>query len=105
MTMVYQTFLIFFLMGVVVSEIIVGRPVGPTSSLTKYPKQKLPSLFIGLGISNIERAYHIHHWMHGLFLLLISLLCGFMELSGFFLGITIQGLSYKDRFHIIVPIK
>jgi len=100
----YISFFISFLLGLFISELITGRPQGPTSSLTNYPNQKLPSLFIGLGISKIERAYHIHHWMYGLALLLISLIFNKIEIAGFFLGVTLQGMTYKDRFHIRVPL-
>lgn len=93
---------LFILLGVIVSEILTGRPKGTISSLTNYPKQKFPSLFIGFGISEIKSIYHIHHWMFGLLFCIVSCIYGIMELTGFFLGITLQGLTYKDRFYIKV---
>lgn len=32
-------------LGIIVAEIITGRPKGPPSALTNYPNQKFPSLF------------------------------------------------------------
>ena len=98
-------FLLYFLLGITLSEIITGRPKGPTSSLTEYPNQRFPSLFIGFGVSKIESVYHIHHWMYGLALSIISLLSSQLEIAGLFLGITLQGLSYQDRFQIKVPLE
>ena len=93
---------LFILLGVIVSEILTGRSKGTISSLTNYPNQKCPSLFIGFGISKIKIVYHIHHWMIGLLLCIVSFIYGVIELTGFFLGITLQGLTYKDRFYIKV---
>ena len=78
--------------GVLLAEIVTGRPNGPLSSLTNYPNQKFPSLFIG--------SYHIHHWMWCLPLSLILFQIGQLEIAAFFVGCCLQGLTYGDRFHI-----
>ena len=88
--------------GMIVAEIITGRPEGPFSALTNYPNQKFPSLFIGFGHSNIERAYHIHHWIWSLPLSIIMFWTGHLEIAAFFVGTCLQGLTYGDRFHIKV---
>lgn len=80
--------------GVLLAEIVTGRPNGPLSSLTNYPNQKLPSLFVG--------SYHIHHWMWCLPLSLILFQIGQLEIAAFFVGCCLQGLTYGDRFHIKV---
>ena len=89
-------------LGIIVAEIITGRPKGPPSALTNYPNQKFPSLFIGFGISNIEHAYHIHHWIWSLPICIIMSWAGQFEITAFFIGICFQGLTYEDRFHIKV---
>lgn len=94
--------LISLSLGIILAEIITGRPEGPPSALTNYPNQKFPSLFLGLGVSNIEHVYHIHHWMWALFISLIMFWAGQLEITAFFLGISFQGLTYADRFHIKV---
>ena len=44
--------------------------------------------------------YHIHHWIWGLILYIISLFYDNVYISTIFLGITSQGLLYKDKFVI-----
>ena len=44
--------------------------------------------------------YHIHHWMWALILYIISLFYKNVYISTIFLGITAQGLLYKDKFVI-----
>ncbi len=39
--------LISLFLGIILAEIITGRPEGPLSPLTNYPNKKFPSLFIG----------------------------------------------------------
>ena len=99
--MIDSMFLALFL-GIFVAEIITGRPRGPLSALTDYPNQKFPSLFIGFGISNIEHAYHIHHWIWSLPVSVIMFWAGQLEIAAFFVGTCLQGLTYGDRFHIKV---
>jgi len=94
--------LIALSLGIILAEIITGRPEGPPSALTNYPNQKFPSLFLGLGVSNIEHVYHVHHWMWSLCISLIMFWAGQLEITAFFLGISFQGLTYADRFHIKV---
>ena len=60
------TWAILLCIGALLAETVTGRPNGPLSAITNYPNQKFPSLFIGLGVSKIERAYHIHHWIWSL---------------------------------------
>ncbi len=88
--------------GALLAEAVTGRPNGPLSAITNYPNQKFPSLFIGLGVSKIERAYHIHHWIWSLCFTWGSYFFGNMYLTCFFSGICLQGLSYGDRFKIRV---
>lgn len=92
-------------LGILGAEIITGRPEGPISSLTNYPNQKFPSLFIGFGHSNIERAYHIHHWIWSLPFSIILFSIGQLEIAAFFFGSCLQGLTYGDRFHFKVADK
>jgi hypothetical protein len=92
-------------LGILVAEIVTGRPEGPLSSLTNYPNKKFPSLFIGFGHSNIDRAYHIHHWIWSLPISLILFWVGQLEIAAFFVGSCLQGLTYGDRFHIKVANK
>lgn len=89
-------------LGIIIAEIITGRPRGPLSALTDYPNQKFPSLFIGFGHSNIEHAYHIHHWIWSLPVSIIMFWTDQLEIAAFFAGICLQGLSYGDRFHVKV---
>ena len=95
-----DSMLLALFFGIFVAEIITGRPQGPFSALTNYPNQKFPSLFIGFGHSNIEHAYHIHHWIWGTILLIISLIYGNIWFSTILLGIVVEGLLYSDRFVI-----
>ena len=44
--------------------------------------------------------YHIHHWIWGLILYILSLFYDNVYISTIFLGITAQGLLYKDKFVI-----
>jgi len=92
-------------LGIIIAEIITGRPEGPFSALTNYPNQKFPSLFIGFGRSNIEHAYHIHHWIWSLPISIIMFWTGQLEIAAFFVGTCLQGLTYGDRFHIKVAHK
>jgi hypothetical protein len=84
------------------AEYIIGRPKGKASSLTHYPQQKLPSLFIGFGKGYVDYLFHIHHWMWAFILGLIMLGFNQLEVSVFLAGVCCQGLSYPDRFYIRV---
>jgi len=88
--------------GVFMAEYITGRSNKEGSSLTYYPKQKLPSLFIGFGNGHIDYLFHIHHWMWSFILGLIMLGFNQLEVSVFLAGVCCQGLSYPDRFYIRV---
>ena len=44
--------------------------------------------------------YHIHHWIWGIILYIISLFYNNIYISTIFLGVTAQGLLYKDKFVI-----
>ncbi|OGH10357.1 MAG: hypothetical protein A2857_05605 [Candidatus Levybacteria bacterium RIFCSPHIGHO2_01_FULL_36_15] len=90
-------------------------------TLTSHPRskvnQRLPEKkYKNLHISSQEGAYlkvhkgnktfHLHHWLilSGLYLPIIAIRKNILKskiLHGFFLGSIIQGLVYKDRFHII----
>ena len=91
-----------FFCGMFLAELVTGRPKGVLSALTRYPSQKLPSVFIGLGHSKIERAYHIHHWMWSKVLVVVFALIGEPLLAALSAGICVQGLTYGDRFMIRV---
>ena len=100
-----DSMLLALFFGIFVAEIITGRPEGQFSALTNYPNQKFPSLFIGFGHSNIEHAYHIHHWIWSLPISIIMFWTGQLEIAAFFVGTCLQGLTYGDRFHIKVAHK
>jgi hypothetical protein len=85
-------------LGVLVAELVTGRPKGPLSSLSDYPNQKMPSMFIGFGVSKMERAYHIHHWVWAAIISIVLIALGYLVWAAFFCGITLQGLTYGDRF-------
>ena len=98
------------LLGAAIAEFVTGRPNGPLSSISNYPNQKWPSLFIGFGISKIERAYHIHHWMSGTMLVILLMpFTTFIEelwyVEAFLAGIILQGLTYGDRFMIRIKLE
>ena len=90
--------MILALIGAIIAEFITGRPDGQLSSLSYYPNQKLPSIFIGFGVSNIERAYHIHHWVWSLIAMCVFGFLGYLWIASLFGGVTLQGLTYGDRF-------
>ena len=93
-----------FFVGMFLAELTTGRPKGVLSALTQYPRQKLPSIFIGFGHSKIERAYHIHHWMWSKPLIGVFFLLEEYLLAAVAAGICVQGLTYADRFMIRVKI-
>ena len=97
-----DSMLLALFLGIIIAEIITGRPQGPLSALTNYPNQRFPSLFIGFGHSNIEHVYHIHHWIWSLPVSIIMFSIDQLEIAAFFAGICLQGLTYGDRFHVKV---
>ena len=68
--------LIYFILGFGISKLTAGS--------------EFPSLKFG--------KIHIHHWVWSIILTLLFLILGDL-LWIFFLGITVQGLSYVDRFN------
>ena len=102
----YRIFLIstFLLLGIFIAEYITGRSNSPQSSLTNYSNQKFPSLFIGFGVSTIERVYHIHHWVWASLSCILAIILNYWEVGAFLLGIALQGLSYEDRFMFSVDV-
>ena len=69
----------------------------PNICITIYP-----ILYQGMIIIPISEksAIHIHHWILYSFLLLFYIFID-IEVIGFMIGMIVQGLSYRDRFHII----
>lgn len=71
----------------------------PTINPTIYPL-----LYKGMIIIpyNKVNAIHLHHWVVYLFLCLLSLFYNIPQiLTGFSLGLFIQGIRYKDSFNFI----
>jgi hypothetical protein len=102
---IWLLWIILLCVGVFVAEVVTGRPEGPISSLTDYPNQKWPSLFVGIGVSKIQTAYHIHHWMWSFLLVWIFYFVGLESLAALCSGICLQGLTYEDRFKIKVDME
>ena len=46
----------------------------------------------------MERAYHIHHWVWAAIISIVLIALGYLVWAAFFCGITLQGLTYGDRF-------
>ena len=66
----------------------------------------LELLFVRNGIVLIKCSdvtnFHVHHYMFGIFMLLLSCLISInSELIGFAIISTMHGLSYHDRFHFL----
>lgn len=86
-------------------------------TLTSHPKSKISQKWPHLKIKNLQlqpnvkyysknKEYHIHHWINfaALYVPVLAIRKGILRskfLHGFFLGSIIQGLIYKDRFHIV----
>lgn len=71
----------------------------PTINPTIYPL-----LYKGMIIIpyNKVNAIHLHHWVVYFFLCLLSLFYNIPQiLTGFSLGLFLQGIRYKDRFNFI----
>jgi len=49
-----------------------------------------------------ENVLHIHHWLYGSVVLLVMWQVGFYNdfIYGFFVGMVMQGLMYKDFYYI-----
>lgn len=81
----------------------------PSSSLhKKLPEERIKNLevFPYLKISRKDKVLHIHHWLYLslLYTLLFLKKRGLLRsriINGLLLGGILQGLSYKDRFHIV----
>ena len=72
----------------------------PTISPTLYP-----IMFKGMIMLPIskKKCFHLHHWIINLFILIVSLFIYIPRIIiGFSIGLFLQGLSYKDRFHFII---
>ena len=95
-----ELLIILFVLGILLAEYITGRPQGDISALTQYPNQKLPSIFIGWGVGEITKLYHVHHWMWCSVSSFVFALFNQFELAAFFMGCCVQGLTYSDKFHI-----
>ena len=81
----------------------------PRSAVNKkWPEKRIKRLQI---LPNIKyhsnyKTYHLHHWIDfaALYIPVLAIRKGILRskfLHGFFLGSIIQGLVYKDRFHIV----
>lgn len=81
----------------------------PKSAVNKkWPEKKIKNLQVlpHIQYHSKDKTYHIHHWMYftGLYLTILTLRRKMLKsklLHGFFLGSIIQGLIYKDRFHVV----
>ena len=52
---------------------------------------------------NKKIAFHLHHWIIYLFIILLSFIIDVhIIIIGFSVGLTLQGLLYKDSFDFIV---
>ena len=63
-----------------------------------------PVVYKGMIIVPVNRrkAVHVHHWIVCLLICLVSFRCSVPNIVfGFSLGMCVQGLFYKDRFHFI----
>lgn len=74
----------------------------------KIPEKKIRNISVlpNLKIHRQDKHYHFHHWMHlsAFYLLILSLRRNLIKskfLHGVFLGGILQGLTYKDRFHVV----
>ena len=78
--------------GFLCSEIIAGRK-------SKKRKQLLKSFLFKVKNNTI----HIHHWVWSFLVLFILILTGYSSHSilGLFIGIFVQGLTYKNSFKIV----
>ena len=96
-------------------EVIIGLLLSVIYSYLVLPKKEkeapkisptlYPIIFKGMMMIPIskEKCFHIHHWIINLFILIISLFIYIPKIIiGFSLGLFLQGLSYKDRFHFII---
>jgi hypothetical protein len=84
-------FIFWGIIGFVITRLYSGKKVGK-EGIAK-------SLFFNLG----EYRIHIHHWMVGLLFILVLALFGvYNDLAyGFLVGMTIQGLMYKDYYKVV----
>ena len=94
--------IIGLLLSIIYSYIVLPKKEkdSPKINLTIYP-----IVFKGMIMIPIskEKCFHMHHWIINLFILIISLFIYIPKLIiGFSLGLFLQGLSYKDRFHFII---
>ena len=96
-------------------EVIIGLLLSGIYSYLVLPKKEkghprisptlYPLIFKGMIMIPIskEKCFHMHHWIINLFIFFISLFIYIPKLIiGFSLGLFLQGLSYKDRFHFII---
>lgn len=73
----------------------------------KIPTKKIKNIHVlpHIKIQTKEKHIHLHHWMNLGSLYLVSFALKKLRKShlyhGFMLGGILQGLRYKDRFHII----
>lgn len=99
-------------------KIALGASVGFTISwLISHPKSKLHKRFPEKRIKNIsvfpyvkvhrkDKEYHLHHWLnytslYTFYLMKKRRLPKSKFFNGLILGTILQGLTYKDRFHIV----
>ena len=97
--------MLLILIGILISSIysfyILPKNEGSTPSInpTIYP-----FLYKGMVIIpyNRKNAIHLHHWMIYLFIIIISIIYDIPQIiTGFSIGLLLQGISYKDRFNFI----
>lgn len=83
-----------------------SHPKSPVHQKIPHKKVKSISLFPSIKIHREDKHYHLHHWMNHsvIYLLLLALKRNLIKskfLHGFIIGTIVQGLTYKDRFHIV----
>jgi len=88
--MSYLYFIIFICFGFFVAKFFSGK--------REEKEGHLKSLKFRIG----SHILHIHHWLYGSIILLGLWLAGFYNdiVFGFFIGLVLQGLTYKDFYKI-----
>ncbi len=92
------------LVGILISWVL-SHPSSPAKKRLPSKSARNVHYFPNLKIHRETHYYHIHHWMYfgALFLLIVSIRKRFRGdriIEGFFLGLILQGLTYKDRFKV-----
>jgi hypothetical protein len=88
--MSYVYFIIFTCFGFFVAKFFSGKKEGQEGHLE--------SLKFRIG----SHILHIHHWLYGSIILLLLWFIGFYNdiVFGFFTGLVLQGLTYRDFYFV-----